>query len=236
MLRRYDGFVAGGRYKAVFIDFYGTVAGGDADAVERTCARVVSEQDLSISADEFALQWGSRFFESVDSCAANGFRTLFECECDSLVETCKPLCGEIDPGPYVADLVDYMCGPPLFPEAKDVIDSLGVPVCCVSNADTAHLQAAIAHHQLAFSDVVSSEDAQSYKPAPGIFERAMARMGVDRGEVVHVGDSLHSDVGGARNVGIDVIWLCRDRRIFDKGTGQPDHKILSLNELHSFLA
>lgn len=235
-MRRYDVCVARGRYKAVFLDFYGTVASGDADAVERTCARVVAEQGLLLSAGEFALQWGARFFESVDSCAENGFRTLFECECDSLVETCRPLCGEIDPEPYVAELVDYMCCPPLFPEAKDVIDALDVPVCCVSNADTSHLQAAIAHHQLVFSEVVSSEDARSYKPAPGIFECAMARMGVGPGEVVHVGDSLHSDVAGAGNVGIDVIWLSRDRRIFDKGSCEPDHKIRSLKELYSFLA
>ncbi len=228
--------MAGGKYKAVFLDFYGTVADGDAEAVERVCARVVADYGMTVSAHELAVQWGTRFFQSVDACQQAGFRTLYACECDSLVETCLPLCGEIDPVPYADELADYMCVPPLHPEAKEVIQQLTLPVCCVSNADTDHLRAAIAHHQLAFADVVCSEDVQSYKPESEIFERALARMGLNADEVVHVGDSLHSDVEGARGAGIDAIWVCRDRRIFDKGSDQADHKISSLKELQAFVA
>ncbi|MEE9296499.1 MAG: HAD family hydrolase [Phycisphaerae bacterium] len=227
--------MAGGKYKAVFLDFYGTVADGDAEAVERVCARVVADYGMTLSAGELAVQWGSRFFESVDACHRAGFRTLYACECDSLVETCLPLCGRIDPAPYADELADYMRVPPLHPEAKEVLRQLTVPVCCVSNADSDHLEAAIAHHQLAFAEVVCSEDVRFYKPESEIFERALARMGLDADEVVHVGDSLHSDVQGARAAGIDAIWVCRDRRIFDKGRGQADHKISSLKELQSFL-
>lgn len=48
------------------------------------------------------------------------------------------------------------------------------------------------------------------KPHPGIFEWALEQAGVPAETVLHVGDHLDADVGGARGVGIDAVLV--DRR------------------------
>ena len=70
--------------------------------------------------------------------------------------------------------------------------------------------------------MVSSESARSYKPEPRIFEAALALTGWSADRVVHVGDSLHSDIGGAHAAGLKAAWVNRTCRISDIGTGQPD--------------
>ena len=50
------------------------------------------------------------------------------------------------------------------------------------------------------------------KPDPRIYREALKAAGVSPGEMVHVGDSLHTDVAGARAVGITPVLLDRHRR------------------------
>ena len=45
---------------------------------------------------------------------------------------------------------------------------------------------------------VTSESVRAYKPHPEPFEAALELLGVDRSRLLHVGDSLGSDVRGAR--------------------------------------
>ena len=221
---------------AVLIVTFGTIADGDRCQVEATCRRIVSDHELSLPAPEFALRWGKRFFATADESNHDHFRTLYECECISLRETMKELGVECDPIPYADELQRYWRNPPLHAEAKDALATLPVPVCCVSNADEADLLEAISAHALCFDGLVSSERARSYKPHPGIFEYAMKMMGVSPERCVHVGDSLHSDVLGAQEIGMTSIWIERDGRISDIGDSQPDFTIQSLSELKSFLA
>ena len=232
---RYDHLVAERKYKVLFIDFYGTIAAGDAEVVHSVCQRLVADLGLSLTPHELAVDWGIRFFEAADCSNHERFRTLYQCECESLIATVEPQCGCIDPAPYVASLVEYWRSPALHVEALEALARLDLPICCVSNADTEHIRSAIECHALAFDHLITSEDARCYKPEPAIFHRALDAVGAAPGEAVHVGDSLHSDVRGAENVGIDAVWICRNGRIHDIGTARPRHKISSLNELRDCL-
>jgi 2-haloacid dehalogenase/putative hydrolase of the HAD superfamily len=87
-----------------------------------------------------------------------------------------------------------------------------LPVCIVSNIDRNDILRAIKHHGMNFENVVTSEDAKSYKPQPEIFLMALDKMGVQPSQVLHIGDSLSSDVAGAYNLGIDSFWLNRKRK------------------------
>ena len=55
------------RFDALMIDFYGTIAAGDRAAVEATCRTIVETLELPISAPQFAIVWGQRFFETIAS-------------------------------------------------------------------------------------------------------------------------------------------------------------------------
>ena len=58
--------------------------------------------------------------------------------------------------------------------------------------------------------VVTSAAAGAAKPAPAVFERALALARVEHGEAVHVGDSLLNDVEGARAAGIRALLVTRE--------------------------
>ncbi len=220
----------------IFVDFYGTLAAGDKETVELTCRGVVEGLGLAMSAPELAILWGERFFEALAHANHDRFRTLYECEQESLRQTVRPLVGEIDPAPFVEAMEAYWRQPPLHEDALPFLAALNRPVCCVSNADAEPLHAAIAHHGLRFDGVISSEEARSYKPDSTIFDNACELMGVRPERVLHIGDSLHSDVGGAARRGIATAWLNRPQRIHDIGRAAADFTVSSLTDLIPLLS
>ena len=54
-------------------------------------------------------------------------------------------------------------------------------------------------------------------------------------EIIHVGDSLHNDVGGAQAVGIRAIWVNR-HQVRNETSIQPFAEITELSELPDVLA
>ena len=66
---------------------------------------------------------------------------------------------------------------------------------------------------------------------PELFRLALAETGLAPGEVVHIGDSLSSDVGGAAPLGISALWLNRNSRPVPAGV----RSISSLAEVPQIL-
>lgn len=222
-------------YDAVFLDFYGTLVVGDRAAVEQTCARVVADYGLPLSPAALAVAWGQRFFDAIGCCNEQSFLNLYDCECRTLIETVSPYVHGIDPRPYAEMLKAYWMCPPLASNAAEALSEIDLPICVVSNADTADVLAAIAWHKLPITEVVTSEDARSYKPHRAIFDAALKRMKVAPHRVLHVGDSLHSDVFGAADLGISTCWVHYEDRIMDIGDHEPDHRITDLAHLSGLL-
>lgn len=79
--------------------------------------------------------------------------------------------------------------------------------------------------------MVVSEEVGEAKPAPAIFTEAFRRMGnPDRADVLMIGDSLSSDVQGAKNYGIDVCWFNPGEAENTKNL-RPEYQISGLEEL-----
>ena len=57
---------------------------------------------------------------------------------------------------------------------------------------------------------LTSSEIGAEKPHPPIFLAALERAGVSASEAIHVGDQYHSDVVGAKGVGINPLLLDRD--------------------------
>lgn len=226
-------------FDAIFFDFYGTLVTGDRHAVQSTCQCVVEDTGVAMSAEALAEAWGHRFFSAIEHANGDSFLTLFDLEITTLQETIGHLVEHLDATKYAKMLKAYWQAPPLAPHVHEILAGIGVPVCVVSNADTEDVVAAINHHALNIEHVVTSEDARSYKPHPGIFEHALGKMNVEPHRVLHIGDSLHSDIGGAHGLGIPACWIDRSERIMDIGVeGEFDmsHKISCIKELGPILS
>jgi len=85
-----------------------------------------------------------------------------------------------------------------------------------------------------FSFVVFSQDVGVEKPHSGMFRAACRHAGCDPCELIHIGDSLGSDVAGANGVGAISVWLNRDNELNETGI-VPDYEIQSLFELTEVL-
>ena len=223
-------------FDGLLIDFYGTIAAGDREAVEATCLRIVETCGLSIAPSDFAVLWGERYFATVARSNHEAFRTLYQCEMTSLRDTLADFGQYPDPAPFLIDLEDYWHNPPIHVDALEFLGMVDLPTCCVSNADTKPLLAAIQRHRLRFDAVISSEAVRCYKPDPAIFRHAFRTLGLRPDRVLHVGDSLHSDIAGAAGIGIVTVWIRREHRIHDIGEVQPSFTIGSLSELTQLLA
>ena len=57
--------------------------------------------------------------------------------------------------------------------------------------------------------IISAEAARAYKPNLLIFRKAMETAGVKPDEVVHIGDSITSDIEPALRLGITPIYISR---------------------------
>jgi len=219
----------------VFMDLYGTLTAGDRQAVEDTCAEIIRDTSLSLTARQLSVVWGERFFHALDFFNGDSFLTLAQVEARTLTDTMAELGVTVDPSPYVRKLMAYWRDPPLQPEVPAFLAAFRCPICVVSNADQEDAEIALSRNGVKVFDVVTSERSRSYKPDRKIFEDALSLTGWRRDRVIHVGDSLHSDVGGALIASIRSGWLNRAHRIHDIGSHTPDHEFADLLEFAAFV-
>lgn len=117
----------------------------------------------------------------------------------------------------------------LYPDVVPTLDNLpaDVSVGILSNGNGYPERCGLRDR---FDFVVFSQDVGFEKPDARIFLEACDRAGCVSRELVHVGDSLASDVAGANGVGAVSVWLNRDGATNDSGI-VPDYEIQSLTEL-----
>ncbi len=111
----------------------------------------------------------------------------------------------------------------------------------VSNIDEDFLHPMLEREGLKqlFHSWTSSEEARSCKPAPGIYQMALDKVGCRAEEVLFVGDSAEQDIAGARALGM-ITALIRDGDAAAPGAGAldactPHHVIDELSELHAIV-
>ena len=85
-----------------------------------------------------------------------------------------------------------------------------------------------------FETIIVSGELGIGKPDKRIFGMVLDRLGVTAGETVIVGDSLRSDIAGAKGAGLTAIWMNRLKKV-NEGPAQPDAEVHDMEELCEFL-
>jgi len=73
------------------------------------------------------------------------------------------------------------------------------------------------------------------KPAPSIFNKALKLANCQAHEVVHVGDSLASDIAGAHNSGITSVWIQHQQPLDAELGINPHHTVLHPSEIPALI-
>jgi putative hydrolase of the HAD superfamily len=112
-----------------------------------------------------------------------------------------------------------------------LLRSAGYKIGLISNFDSRIEQVLVALNlSIWFDSVVFSTRAGVAKPNLGIYERALAELGVEPEEALHVGDNLRKDWEPARLLGMDAILIDRKGR-YDGETPADCEVISSLEDL-----
>jgi len=197
--------------KAVFMDFYGTVVFEDGEVIKKVEQEIFAT-GIAENTSEIGSYWWKEFQTAFYNAYGDRFETQRKLEYDSLEKKIQHFRSTADAEALSNLMFEYWVKPPVFEESKRFFDRCPVPVYVVSNIDRADVLQAIEYHGLKPAGVFTSEDAKSYKPRRELFEYALKCTGLSAEEVVHIGDSLSSDIKGAASVGIKTIWVNRSNR------------------------
>ncbi|USK70917.1 HAD family hydrolase [Peribacillus asahii] len=84
-----------------------------------------------------------------------------------------------------------------------------------------------------FDEIIISGAFGRGKPDQTIFEHALERIGLNKDEVIMVGDNLMTDILGASRTGIKSVWINRHNK--ERNEVVPDYEITHLEELYQIL-
>lgn len=202
--------------KAVFLDFYGTVVHEDGEVI-RQITELIYNTGQAANQSEIGTFWWNEFQTMYMNSYGDRFETQRILEQRSLEKTLEKFHSSADPVELSNRMFAHWRKPPIFQDAAEFFRTCPVPIYIVSNIDTGDIKEALAFHDLHPAGVYTSEEAKSYKPRKELFEYALLHAGYQKEEVVHIGDSLSSDVKGAKAVGIHAIWLNRSSRAVPDG-------------------
>lgn len=147
----------------------------------------------------------------------SGFKTQRELEITSLEMTLRKFGSNASAEELSKKMFEHWRKPPIFEDAANFLALCDIPYYIVSNIDTDDIRAAIHYHDLMPVMVFTSEAAKSYKPRSELFENALRETNLNPQEIVHIGESLNSDVKGASNLGINTIWVNRNNKEIPDG-------------------
>ena len=221
--------------RGLLLDFYGTVVEEDDAIISEICDQISEASPLAVTPAVIGSYWGHVFGQLCSQSFGTAFRSQKELEQLSLQRVVRHFESDLDVDALSQVLFRYWVQPAIFPESKEVLAQCRIPICLVSNIDNAELQSALDHNNLCFDWVVTSEDCRAYKPRGEMFERALSLLGLSAREVLHVGDSLGSDVRGAKSQGIPVLWLNRTKKQAPCGADAPDYISTDLTGLLNIL-
>lgn len=121
--------------------------------------------------------------------------------------------------PELHCLEDSLPNWPVFPDTVHALRTLGhfYRLGIISNIDDDLFAGTAARLGCDFDWVVTAEQVQSYKPQHNNFERALERIGLLPGQIVHAAQSVYHDIVPARQLGWPCVWV--QRRYAQRGNG-----------------
>jgi 2-haloacid dehalogenase len=196
-------------FKALSFDCYGTLIDWEA-GIAAVLAPWAREQGLELSDEELLLAYGahegtvqrdtpSALYPEV---LAAAFRGTGE-------QLGKPVSDE-----WAERLGESVGDWPAFPDSADALARLGrrYELIILSNVHRAGFAASNERLQGDFAAIITAEDVGAYKPAENHFralDAALPGLGVDRGELLHVAQSLFHDHVPAKREGLPSVWINR---------------------------
>ncbi|MHC5934561.1 haloacid dehalogenase type II [Nostoc sp.] len=125
-----------------------------------------------------------------------------------------------------------------FPDTIEALRALKqkFKLVIISNVDDDLFAFSAKHLQVEFDQIITAEQAKSYKPSLNNFRVAIERIDLPLEQILHVAASVYHDIVTAKSLGLSTVWV--NRRADQKGANstskaisQPDLEVPDLKTL-----
>jgi len=127
----------------------------------------------------------------------------------------------------------------LYPDALPILNALHghFPLVLVSNgpADVQRDEANLLGLSRFFNVMLFEGELGFGKPDRRVFDLGLSHTRSASSEVIFIGDSLLTDIQGAKGAGLQAVWVNRNGRSREDNQPQPDFEIRGLRELETIL-
>ena len=197
--------------KAVFIDYTGTIITQGGKDAEEMVYRVCKNSDMK-NPHQFLKYWWGMLKEYEDSFEGTAYVTEDEIV-DNMLERCVK---EIHLKENLEELHTlcqrFWMYAPLYDDVKEFFEKCPCQIYIISNNGHKYISEAMKANGISPTGIITADMVKAYKPHSTLFKKALEVSGCTVDEVVHIGDSITSDVNGAKAVGIKPILLDRDSK------------------------
>ena len=200
------------KIKAIFMDYTGTMVQEDEPYTRELLGYFMKHSDLKDPQEILKVVWGQ-----VKEIEAQSFGDAFirnDERAKRILAYCRENHGLDGDEGYMLDVWrNIWIKAPLYEDVKPFFEKSELPIYVLSNDDLNYLEESMRLKDLHPAGIISAEMAKACKPHRAIFEKAMEVAGVLPEEVIHIGDSMVSDVEPAKMLGITPIYLSRSRDV-----------------------
>ncbi len=196
--------------KAVFMDYTGTIIQEKGEDLEKIVSRIWKNSRLE-TAEETVRYWWSMLKMMEEKSYGHAFLTEDEIV-DCLLERLGREEGLDDDFSELHKLFQrFWMYAPVFEDVKEFFEKCPLPVYVITNNGACYVQECLKQNGLEAAGIISGEMVRAYKPHKEVFAYALKISGHAASEVIHIGDSVVSDVNGAFAAGITPVLI--DRKI-----------------------
>ncbi len=194
--------------KAVFMDYTGTIIQEKGVDLEKIVARIWKNSRLE-TAEETVRYWWSLIKTMEERSYGDDFLTEDEIV-DCLLERLGREKGLADDFSELHKLFQrFWMYAPVFDDVKEFFEKCPLPIYVITNNGVCYVQECLEQNGLEAAGIISGEMVRAYKPHKEVFDYALKISGCAAGEVIHIGDSIVSDVDGASAAGITPVLIDR---------------------------
>ena len=198
--------------KAYFLDYTGTMVKEDEPYTRQLLEYFVTHSNINDPKEILRIVW-----DMVKTLEAQSHGDAFirnDEKVDRILDYCVKeygLNGDLD---YMHQIWrNVWVHAPLFEDVKEFFERSKLPIYVLSNDDLSYLEESMKIKGLEPAGIISAEMARACKPNKAIFEKAMEIAKVKPDEVIHIGDSITSDIEPAKLLGITPVYISRKQDV-----------------------
>lgn len=195
--------------KAIFLDYTGTITQENCKAVQEVVMRIIKNSVLKTPQEALSYWWSN--LKQVEE---ESYLETYKAEDEIVMILLKKCENEIKLDDNLEELhklfQDFWTYSPVYPDAKEFFEKCSLPIYVLTNNGVEYVQECMRRNGLKPAGIICGDMVKAYKPHKELFEKALQVSGRKAGDVLHIGDSMSSDVKGALSVGITPVLINRD--------------------------